>query len=104
MFLIIFSAIFWFKLSANVPRLCEGWVLEALSFKLAQSLIEFLMLNLALQPSFCKTAVGGSYFFVYIFVFVCLSHSSYVIIPNSGFGSPSKIEINSKQCPSGSSK
>ena len=34
--------------TANVWRLCEGWVLEALSFKLAQSLIEFLMLNLAL--------------------------------------------------------
>jgi hypothetical protein len=46
---------------ANVPRLCEGWVLAALSFKLAQSLIEFQMLNLALQPSLRKTAVSSSF-------------------------------------------
>ena len=47
---------------SDVPRLCEGWVLEALSFKLAQSLLAFQMLSLALQPSFCKTAVGRSIF------------------------------------------
>ena len=56
-----FNMIAWINmLATNVPRLCEGWDLEALSFKLAQSLIEFLMLKLALQPSFCKTAVISS--------------------------------------------
>ena len=48
------------RVTHNVPRLCEGWALEVLSFKLAQSLIEFQMLNLALQPSFCKTAVQAT--------------------------------------------
>lgn len=56
--------------TANVPRLCEGWALEVLSFKLAQSLIEFQMLNLALQPSFCKTAVSCCTFTFTIFCII----------------------------------
>lgn len=51
------------KMAYNVPRLCGGWVLEALSFKLAQSLIEFQMLNVALQPSLRKTAVSCCFYF-----------------------------------------
>jgi hypothetical protein len=51
------------KLAANVLQLGEEEDLEALTS------------NLALNPPFCQTAVGGSYF-LFILIFLFLSYSA----------------------------
>ena len=89
-------------MTANVLQLEEVGDFEARNYLPALDLIRSTKLHLITEP---PISFRWQLFYSFsLFVFVCLSHSSKVIIPNSGCASPSKIEINSTQCPSGSSK
>ena len=56
----------FYEVVANVPRLCEGWDLEALSFKLAQSLVlKITNSDKSQTPQFRETAVVRSLFYLF---------------------------------------